>query len=141
MNFFSSSPRAKCLQWWVTGVYAAFLLVVSVLPGSNLPSIPDWNLLFAPDKVAHFGAYGVFALLLSAALTGSRIKRVIPAAVFVAALFGVLMEILQSVSGTGRQFDVVDMVANLIGAVLGGTIYYFLLKLNLNASTTVEDKK
>jgi len=51
------------------------------------------------------------------------------------------MEILQSVSGTGRQFDVVDMVANLIGAVLGGTIYYFLLKLNLNASTTVEDKK
>jgi len=126
------------LQWWATGLYALFLLVVSVLPGGNLPKIPDWNLLFAPDKVAHFGAYGVFALLLSVAFTGSRIKRAIPLAIFVSAFYGLLMEILQGISGTGRNFDVVDMVANLIGALLGGLFFYVLHQIKAKSSTTVE---
>jgi VanZ family protein len=137
INAATSYIRKRRLQWWAAGVYAAFLTVVSVLPGSQLPEIPDWNLLFAPDKVAHFGAYGVFALLLSAVFTGSRIKRAILLAIFVSALYGVLMEILQGVSGTGRNFDAVDMVANLIGAILGGSLYYFLRKLKPRPSTTV----
>ncbi len=33
------------------------------------------------------------------------------------------MEVLQGVSGLGREFDLVDMVANLIGAILGGAFY------------------
>lgn len=73
--------------------------------------------------------------------TGNGIKRAILLAVFVATLFGVLMEILQGISGTGRNFDAVDMVANLIGAVLGGVVYYFFRKLKPRLSTTVEPQE
>jgi VanZ family protein len=132
----ASSPRKQRIQWFASGAYALFLLVVSLLPGRNIPSIPNWFSLFSPDKVAHFGAYGLFALLLSAAFSESRIKRAIPYAVSVAAIYGIVMEILQGMSGTGRQFDLVDMVANFLGAILGGLAYYLFTLLRKKTSAT-----
>lgn len=120
------------------GVYALLLLLGSVLPGSKLPSIPDWSTLFSPDKVAHFGAYGLFALLLSAVFSERRIRWAILLAVFVAALYGGVMEILQGISGTGRSSDPVDMVANLLGAVVGGLTFLLYQLLKTRLSTTVE---
>ncbi len=39
------------------------------------------------------------------------------------------MEVLQGIAGTGRDFDPVDMVANLIGALLGGVIFLFFRQI------------
>ncbi|MCX8210155.1 MAG: VanZ family protein [Lewinella sp.] len=132
----ASSSRKQRIQWFASGAYALFLLVVSLLPGRSMPSIPNWFSLFSPDKVAHFGAYGLFALLLSAVFSESRIKRAIPCAVSVTAIYGIVMEILQGISGTGRQFDLVDMVANFLGAILGGLAYYLFTLLRKKTSAT-----
>lgn len=43
-----------------------------------------------------------------------------------AVAFGALMEVLQGLAATGRQADPVDMVANLMGALLGGRVGYQL---------------
>lgn len=123
---FASCIRNRPGRWSLAGGYAVFLLVVSLLPGRNLPAIPDWFALFSPDKVAHFGAYGVFALLLSVAIFDRSIKWATMPAVLYASCYGVGMEILQAVSGTGRSFDYVDMVANLLGAILGGLGFWLL---------------
>lgn len=66
----------------------------------------------------------------------SRGKEAATAA-FAAALFGVLMEVLQGIAGTGRDFDPVDMVANLIGAILGGAVYLLLRHLVFKHLTPV----
>jgi VanZ family protein len=134
----ASFVRNRRLQWLVTGTYALLLLLGSVLPGSKLPLIPDWSTLFSPDKVAHFGAYGLFALLLSVFFSERRIRWTILLAVLVAALFGGAMEILQGISGTGRSSDPVDMVANLLGATMGGLIFLLYKLLKTRLSTTVE---
>jgi VanZ family protein len=133
----ASSARKYRLQWLAIGTYALFLLLGSVLPGSKLPSISDWSTLFSPDKVAHFGAYGLFALLLSVTFSERRRKWTIPLAIFVAALFGGVMEILQGISGTGRSFDPVDMAANLLGAIMGGLTFLLYQLLKTRLSTTV----
>ena len=39
------------------------------------------------------------------------------------------MEVLQGTMGNGRDFDPVDMVANLIGAILGGLTAWLLYRL------------
>ena len=39
------------------------------------------------------------------------------------------MEVLQGVSGMGRAFDPVDMVANTIGALIGGLAFLLFHKL------------
>lgn len=49
------------------------------------------------------------------------------------------MEILQGLSGTGRQFDPVDMVANFLGALLGGLAYWLLTLLRKKATATAAD--
>lgn len=50
--------------------------------------------------------------------------------------FGVLLELLQGVSGTGRSYDPVDMAANTLGALLGGAAYGLLLLLKKRYSAT-----
>lgn len=126
------------MQRLVLAAYTLFLLVVSLLPGGNLPSVPDWFSLFSPDKVAHFGAYGVFALLLSVSFAKHQTQRAVFYAIFIAAGYGCLMEILQGISGTGRHFDPVDMVANLLGAILGGLIFCLFKLLNKKPPATAE---
>lgn len=111
--------------------YAVLLAVVSLLPGSQLPTIPDWSQLFSPDKVAHFGAYALFALLLSVCTSKRGSRRSTVKAVIAAAAYGALLEVLQGIAGTGRQFDLVDMVANTLGAVIGG-IFWRLLHYLIN---------
>ncbi|MCP9234561.1 VanZ family protein [Lewinella sp. JB7] len=121
----TSYPRLR-VQRYVCLAYAALLTYVSLAPGQRIPGIFDWGRLFSPDKVAHFGAYAIFAVLLSFSIrTTSRWKLAVTAAA-AAALFGAIMEVLQGIAGTGRDFDPVDMVANLIGAILGGAFYLAL---------------
>ena len=116
--------------WYVlTTGYAALVALASLLPGNRLPTIPDWSRLFSPDKVAHFGVYAIFALLLSVCFSERGKTRTTVIAFSVAAGFGALMEILQGISGTGRQADVVDMVANALGALLGIAIWLLLQQL------------
>jgi len=68
----------------------------------------------------------------------SRTRRAVLLAIFIAASFGALMEILQGISGTGRHFDPVDMVANLLGAILGGLVFYLFSLLRKKTSATAE---
>lgn len=111
--------------------YGILLALVSLLPGNQLPTIPDWSRLFSPDKVTHFGAYALFALLLSVCFSErGKIQNTVKAVLF-ATTFGAFLEVLQAFAGTGRSFDPVDMIANGIGALLGGvliTVFYQLKK-------------
>ena len=109
---------------------------MSLLPSKSLPKIPNWSDLFSPDKVAHFGAYAIFAVLLSLPLYARYNFRGILAAVVASASFGALMEFLQGVSGMGRDADYVDMVANLLGAILGGLLFLLATKFTTTAFPT-----
>ncbi|OAV42998.1 VanZ family protein [Lewinella sp. 4G2] len=105
------------------------LALVSLLPSRQLPEIPDWSSLFSPDKVAHFGAYAIFALLLSVEFHPRGGLRGACLAFLIAALFGALMEVLQGVSGTGRSADLIDIAANCIGALIGCLLFLFIHQL------------
>lgn len=117
------------------------MLVISLLPGTALPVLPNWNLLFSPDKLAHFGVYAIFALLLSVIFTERRKLWGLIAAIGLAGAFGGLMEVLQGTVTAGRSFDPVDMVANLLGAGFGGICFLVLRRITTSPSTPVEDNK
>lgn len=120
----ASDSQSRRVQRYLTLLYAGYLTYVSLAPGQRVPEIFNWGKLFSPDKVAHFGAYAIFAVLLSFSIGITSPPKRTVTAVFFAALFGVVMEVIQGVSGMGRSFDPVDMVANLIGALLGGLLYW-----------------
>lgn len=124
----ASSGYNRRVRWYLAAAYALLLAYLSLSPGQRLPKILSWSDLFSPDKIAHFGAYAVLALLLCLALGRLSLVQRTFIAVLAAAGYGALMEFLQAVAGTGRDFDPVDMVANLLGAILGGGLYVLFLK-------------
>ncbi len=104
-------------------IWAAFLLVLSLLPAGRIPKIDLLSDLLSVDKWVHALVYGVFAVLLYLPLRGGRILGGFWAFLLSSA-FGAAMEWLQFVSNTGRHFDLADMIANCFGALIG----YLLLR-------------
>lgn len=94
---------------------------LSSFSGVNTPTFNIPHL----DKVVHFTFYftavvlGVFAFRES--FKGSvSLFRSIFVMIFLAIIFGTVIEAIQSVYTSDRQGDVLDVLANSLGAFLGG---------------------
>jgi VanZ family protein len=96
--------------WFALGLLlVAGIVVGSLLPTSNLPDLD------VSDKFEHALAYTLLAFWY-----GSIVGRRALAATFVALLaFGGAMELLQGWMGLGRTADLMDLVANAIGILVG----------------------
>lgn len=93
------------------------LFTLAVLPAGTEPP-----LFQGVDKLKHVGAFGVLAFLarlswprqpywgLALGLTG----------------FGVMIELVQGLSGWGRTASVADVIADLVGLALGFAAYEVL---------------
>jgi len=100
------------------------IILLSLLPTSNFPDIPFFS---GEDKWIHFCMYlGLgFVACWSLDMRGKPMPSLylLLAGVFA---WGVLMEVLQRLMSNGRGMDVLDMLANLAGAVAGLIVYRFL---------------
>jgi VanZ family protein len=96
---------------WIAASLLLLALVVwgSLMPGSDVPGPPDL------DKLEHVSAYALLAVWFTGLVPRSRY-----AALAVALLgLGVLMEFLQQAMQLGRQADVLDVAANVVGIGAG----------------------
>ena len=105
-------------------LYLVLIILLSLLPTSNLPDIPFFS---GEDKWIHFCMYlGLgFVACWSLDMRGKRMPslNMLLAGVFA---WGVLMEILQRLMSNGRGMEILDMLANLTGAVAGLIVYRFM---------------
>lgn len=109
--------------------WAILILVLSFLPGRNLPNVQ----IVALDKLVHF----IFYLLLFVfTMYGWRrqlqitlLRKVPITLVWLACiLFGIAIEVCQEVFTADRHFDWLDIMANSMGALAGGMAWYYLLQ-------------
>lgn len=111
-------------RWVVCGVYALLVLVLSVMPAGALAQTPE--LFPHQDKVLHALMYGILAVLLGWALREQLHRKPLAwmlGIVAAATAYGALMEILQGqLTSIQRTCSWGDMLANLVGAVLGTVI-------------------
>lgn len=121
---FSCKPR---LRKTVALVYLFVIAFLSLVPSGNIPEIP---LFPGADKLVHICMYLGLSFLACWAYVGDFIRLrcmyTLLAAVF---MYGVLMEILQRTMQNGRSFDFKDMVANLVGAIIGLLIYRYMVRM------------
>jgi len=97
-----------------------------------MPEVPEWDLI-SFHTAAHAAVFSVLAVLM---LWGfkkqSRYFFLHQNASFLtlifSILFGVLIEWLQSTLSWGRQADVVDIISDTIGTILGIVTYYLLAR-------------
>jgi len=110
---------------------AATVWTLMVIIGSGIPGddTSKFNLLpfDGGDKVLHFGAYMMMVLLWSLALK-QRGKRIggARAAFYGSIILGVVLEICQSTLFESRSFEIMDIIANIMGSIIGLILFYKL---------------
>ena len=107
-------------RWLICWLYAAGILIVSVIPARALEAPPD--LFPHQDKLLHALMYGGWAVVLGWVLQ-ERWRQSpwawMAGAVGIATAYGILMEGLQGIlTWSQRTCSVGDMLANLAGAGL-----------------------
>jgi VanZ family protein len=114
--------------------WGIFVFALSVWPGKDFPQLPNWTDLFSVDKLVHMLFYAIMAVLILrgwflsekvAKKDGSISKNDnnlfilgLLVAVFCSA-FGWGIEWVQENYCEDRLFEVLDGVANTIGACVG----------------------
>lgn len=114
-----------------TIMWAAVILLTTLLPSTSLPSTLNiWELL-SFDSFAHAFMFCVLCFLmivgLSKQFTFPRLKDyAIRASLLISTLFGITIELTQHFFVYGRQGDIIDVLANTIGCLLGIVLFKFI---------------
>ena len=101
-------PRAWCALW---ALAIALVVVGSLLPGPDLPHVPDGG-----DKVEHILGYGVLAAL---AVQLFARRAWLAGACVALLLLGIALELAQGAFTTTRSMDPADALADAVGVLLG----------------------
>lgn len=108
------------------------ILLLTLTPGDALPETNLWAELLNIDKVVHFIIFGILALLMIIGFTKQYTfavlrKYAVAAALAVSIGYGILIELIQ-IPIPGRGLELMDMVANIIGCLLGYALFYMIYK-------------
>ena len=115
---------------WAFALFVLYAIVLLVLSLASLRGIPSLGTSF-DDKIGHFGAYFIFTLLIFNYCNALKIRRALLCAFVIASFYGFLMEFLQKLLTTGREFDLYDALANAFGAVIAVLFIIVYKKLKL----------
>jgi VanZ family protein len=98
-------------------VWGLFVLVLSTMPGEDIPNF-QWADLFSVDKLVHALFYGIFVFLLYWGYKKHRMVVPLLGILLFCIGFGVSMELIQKFFCRGRMFELADILANSFGACL-----------------------
>lgn len=113
---------------WRAIVWALFILVITGLPGSYFPGVTTFWEWLQPDKIVHVFVFAILSFTIlygirSQYLQDSRRYYFTILAVGIAAVYGLLTEILQYYVFIGRSGNVYDVLADFVGAIVGWLLF------------------
>ncbi len=84
---------------------------------------------FQVDKLMHLTAYAILTFLWIYVLNEKGSKHFFFKSLSIAIVYGIALECAQYVFFTGRSFEFLDIMANIIGAIIGAFLTKYLLKI------------
>nr|WP_304608552.1 VanZ family protein [Pontibacter anaerobius] len=102
--------------------------MTTLLPSSSLPpTLSIWELI-SFDSFAHAFMFSVLCFLMIVGLSKQYTfphlhHYAIRASLFISSLFGISIELMQHFFIYGRQGDIIDVLANTIGCLLGIVLF------------------
>lgn len=108
--------------------WGAVILILSLMPGKNLPEVP-WDIA-NPDKLAHAFVYLSLTFLIAWGFYQKKQlnRKTIFLALFISIFYGILLEIVQYGFFPDRYFELLDIIANIIGSILSLVLIKFFLQ-------------
>ena len=83
---------------------------------------PDLDSFIDYDKVVHIIFYLVMSYLLSRSIAKNQVKYIL-LSIVLCSIYGAIIEYLQGALELGRYFDYYDIIAIIIGSLIGAFIY------------------
>jgi VanZ family protein len=112
--------------------YSIALLIVSLVK-LDLESVEDIVPSFG-DKIFHFLAYTMFTWLwfntFYFKFNYSKTKSIY-SAILIAIVFGIIIEVLQLLVTTSRSFDLLDILANILGVLFATILINNKIKIDV----------
>jgi VanZ family protein len=101
-------------------LWSTVIAILSLMPSSNVPGI-SWGSGIPLDKIAHIVLYAIYTFLLGRYLTNQPNKNVSIRlwSLAIPIFYGILMEVLQYYLSPSRFFDMLDIIANISGSIVG----------------------
>lgn len=117
-------PFLPALMW------AVCILLASTAFGVDVPlPPPQW---LEPDKALHTLAYAGLSFLVMLGWHFRSADRPTPKQLIIGllgcVLYGIVLEWVQYLFFPGRAFEYLDMLANMVGVLLGWITYFFIIK-------------
>ncbi len=120
-------------KFWPAIVWAILVFVLTAVPGNYIPisiTFLDWA---SPDKIVHFILFGGQSFLILFAIreqyfSGNRRFVFASVAIGLGIVYGLLTEVLQYYVFVGRDGNLFDFIADVIGAFMGFLAFYLLFR-------------
>jgi VanZ family protein len=109
-------------QWGPPALWAAFILLLTSVPGSDIPHVSVLSFRES-DKIVHATMYAIFAWLATRSLVraGRPLRQAVLIVLLGIALFAAADEWHQQFI-PGRSMDVFDWLADFSGASIGALV-------------------
>lgn len=134
----NNSPFRSFVVFWLPTFSWVILICYLSLADSDLPEI-KFRFILESDKIAHLGFYSVLTFLLVRSwlniFSAKSLVYILILSSVQAISFSIIMEVLQKLITTTRQFDLTDIYANIAGTVIGAFSYLLIFKLFSKASS------
>ena len=109
-------------------LWSLAVLILSAIPGNYIPEVSDFWSWLGPDKLAHFALYGGLSFLWLLGLKQYHYKYPRLSyqwlVVLAGTVFGILLEWMQENVFTGRDGNIYDAAANMLGLMLGLAMFH-----------------
>jgi VanZ family protein len=118
----------KLVYFWSAQLWTLFVTILCLMNGSNLPKVG----IKGADKYVHFCFHFVFALLwfLYFFAKTNRLAFSVFMVFAFSFLFGVSIEFAQAYLTHNRKADILDVLANTVGAITALLAMLFLFRTN-----------
>lgn len=83
---------------------------------------------FSQDKLLHFGCYFVLTLLWANGLHMLKKDSALVYALIISTVIGLVMEVCQFLFFEGRLFEILDIIANISGSLIGALVFIKFIK-------------
>ena len=120
-------------KFWPAIVWAIGVFVLTAVPGNYIPisiTFLDWA---SPDKIVHFILFGGQSFLILFVIreqyfSGNRRFVFASVAIGLGIIYGLITEVLQYYVFVGRDGNLFDFIADVIGAFMGFLAFYLLFR-------------
>jgi VanZ family protein len=108
------------------------ILFLTLFPGNKLSGLDDLAPLQGLDLIIHFFLFMVFGFLLAGTLRFSHGrysgKWMVSAVILCGTVFGLITEFLQAILPIQRDASVYDLLADILGGIVGAGVLVLVAK-------------